>query len=761
METSSATPRKGNQNLLDALELFSILRARLKFVLLVALLFVIASVGISLMLTPVFTATTAVLIDPTVQQPFDTQQQSRNPLVDSLAIDSQVAVIRSATILRPVIRSEDLVNDPEFGTGGTSGLVGLILNAIKPGATKDTDSGVQLAEDKTLKALAEATTVKRDGQTFIITISVDSKDPAKAARLSRAIAESYLSDQRRQLENASSQVSSQIDDRLIGLRERLRLAEDKVQEFRAQNNLQVVGEGGLVTQQDLSGVNTSLIEARAALAAAQAKNAEIQRLLRQGVDAESISDAINSTTISRLREQYSDAARTAANLSADLLPSHPNLVRARSQLAQIQQLIRDEVARIGESAKIELKVAQDRVTNLQQQLDTTRTLTNADDAARIRLRELETEAAATRTLYETALARAKQISELDQVVIPDARIISPAVTPESPSWPKKKLIVALAAILGTLVGSCLVIAGTAFRLLKQRLFSEIEEAPEEQALTVQQAAPPPLSVSADAEAAAQIASDPVKPSLPRASRRIKPGVPNLTTLSSIPRLTETGISHNSVGRLGEEVEAIRHALDLFYADQATGKDAEFGEAIEAVHERIDQLAEESDARVALLTAPVTGQGQTLSAFAIAVAGACRGLKVLLVDADPLQRDLTRGLDAGVSRRQQPLANRVRKDKELGLSFVSLIAGQPRHKPFELSGQATRELAEIARDHDLTVIDGPLLRDLTSDAPLVAVSDLILISLAEDDREALATQELTETLGKLAGDRPHAVLQTGA
>lgn len=758
METFSAPPRKGNQNLLDALELLAVLRSRLKLVILTAVVFIVASVVISMMLTPVFTATTAVLVDPTIQQPFDTQQQSRNPLVESVAIDSQVAVIRSDAILRPVVLSEDLVNDPEFGTGGTSGLMGLIGKAMLPGSKSGGADGGKAApeeqQNKSLKALADATSVKRDGQTFILTISVESKSPAKAARLSQAIANSYLEDQRRQLERASNHVSSQIDDRLISLRERLRIAEDKVQEFRAKNNLQIVGEGGLVTEQELAGVNTSLIEARAALAGAEAKNAEVQRLLRQGVDAESIGDAINSPTISRLREQYTEAARTTANLSADLLPSHPSLVRARSQLSQIQQLIRDEVARIGESSKIELKVAKDRVANLQKQLDATRTLTNADDAARIRLRELQTEAVTTRTLYENVLAKAKQISELDQVVVPDARIISPAVAPESPTWPKKKLIVVLAAVLGVLVGACLAIAGTAFRLLKARLFDDVEAADTALPLPASQTAAVPAAVS-------PIMQEPVADERGLRPSRKKTSTAPLTVLSRIPRLVDPSALRTGAVRQGDEAETIRRALELFYADQAKGDEEEFGRAIERVHERIDQLAEESDARVALVTAPATAQGQTMTAFALAFAGACRGLKVLLVDADPLQRELTRGLDGTHSRRQQPLAKRVRQDRDLGISFVSLIAGQPRHKPFELSGQATRELAEIARDHDLTVIDGPLLRDLSSDAPLVAVSDLILVALSHTIGGASETNEMSDGLHKLAGDRPHALLLTGS
>lgn len=755
MNNPPETARINTQNLLDFLAILRVLRARTRFIFLTSLLFTLISIAITLMLTPVFTATTAVLIDPTIKQPLDLNQQSRSALTESIRIDSQVAMLRSDTILRPVVRSEKLIDDTEFGSGVSSGLAGLLLEVLRP-TTSSRESSQQDSENKALKALADATTVKRDGQTFILSISVDSKNPSKAARLSLAIANSFLSDQKRQLEQASNQVTSQIEDRLVGLRERLRLAEDNVQEFRAENNLQVGAEGGLITEQALAGINSSLIEARGALAAAEAKNTEIQRLLRQGADAESISDAINSPTIAQLREQHSEAARNVANLSAALLPSHPSLIMARSQLAEVQQLIRDEVVRIGDSSKISLKVARDRVNNLEADLESARSLNNVDSTARIRLRELETEAIATRTLYENALAKAKQISALDQVVVPDARVISPAVAPESPTWPKKKLIVVLAAVLGLLIGCCAAIGGTALRLLKARLANKYE------ALAFNSASPTRMAISERQLGLAneQAGTEPPRRVAKHIDQRLDTAAP-LSILGRIPRMIDPKALRSGVARQSEEVDNVRHALDLFYYEEVDGQDAEFGRAIEKIQERIDQLAEETDARVALITAPDTNQGQTMLAFAVAFSGACRGLKVLLVDADPLQKGLTRDLDGVAARRRQTLHERVSEDPELGISFVSLIAGQSRYKPFELSGKATRELAHITRNYDLTVIDGPLLHDLSSDTPLLAVSDLLLVALAEESERAASSQELAARLNKLAGDRPHALLMTGS
>ncbi|WP_280139304.1 GNVR domain-containing protein, partial [Methyloceanibacter marginalis] len=52
----------------------------------------------------------------------------------------------------------------------------------------------------------------------------------------------------------------------------------------------------------------------------------------------------------------------------------------------------------------------------------------------------------------------KEIDEAQEIYTADARIISPASIPEDPSWPKKRLILALALVFGCGLGGSLALA---------------------------------------------------------------------------------------------------------------------------------------------------------------------------------------------------------------------------------------------------------------------------------------------------------------
>jgi hypothetical protein len=88
------------------------------------------------------------------------------------------------------------------------------------------------------------------------------------------------------------------------------------------------------------------------------------------------------------------------------------------------------------------------VRNLEKALEKQKRIVVNINHARVRLRELEREAAARRKVYEAFLLKSKESGEASKLQIPDARIISPALPPEYASWPKKKLILGLAGILG-------------------------------------------------------------------------------------------------------------------------------------------------------------------------------------------------------------------------------------------------------------------------------------------------------------------------
>ncbi len=457
----------------DVWALVTILRRRLWVVVLAAFVLAGLTAAYTLVVSPVYRATARILVDPATRQPFDNPNLSSRRNDETAFIDSQVAVIGSDTVLRPVVRKNNLMSDDEFGDGALSGLLTSIVKRLLGGG----DSGPATEarrENNAIENLGKALTVKREGLTYVISVSVDSENPAKAAKVAQDIAESYLTDGKRHKETSSIEVMEQIDNRLVGLRQQLHDAESAVQKFKAENQLQSTGDSGLLTSQELAGLNTQLTEARAELAEKQARYNEIAAALKKGVSRNSINEIPLPDTANQLRNQYVLAVRQEANLEADLLPMHPNLLRAKREVNRIEALLRAEAQNVANAAKIELAVARERVVNLERALDTSRSESNTGDAALIRLRELETEATTTRTLYESVLGKAKEIAELDQVTIPGARIIGPAVPPKKPVWPKKKLLVALAGVLGLLLGTALVVGGEAIRQLTAHMQPPLE-----------------------------------------------------------------------------------------------------------------------------------------------------------------------------------------------------------------------------------------------------------------------------------------------
>lgn len=482
--TIGANRREG---ILDPLAIVLKVRQQSWLIALITCLVIAATAAYVFTVPPVYMAWTRLVVDPNGRKPFDDANAPSVLGNEALAVDTQILVASSAAVLFPVVREHGLVDDLEF------------VSAEHGGSSEQ-------REAKAVENLGKAVTVSREGATYVISIGVRSQGARKSADLSVAIANAYMREQQQFQIGHSQQLAEQIDARLFDLRARLREAEEKVQQFRASRRLQGATDGTLLVGQELAGLNAQLVEARAALAGATAANAEIQRYLQHSTDPAAFGNLTNSARMVQLLEEYARTAKEEASLSTTLLPQHPSVQRSKSQVARLSDLIRDEIRAIGGNKKVELDVARQRVDNLERQMEVLRTSSNAGEQELIALRELEAEAQSTRSVYENVLARAKQVANLEQVTMPVARIISAAQPPDAPSWPKKKILLGLAGILGLGLGTSLVVGREVWNQIRHawrpdeiRHIEENDEAtlPSHSALVPGRLSPPLLSLLAD------------------------------------------------------------------------------------------------------------------------------------------------------------------------------------------------------------------------------------------------------------------------
>ncbi|MEM7192652.1 MAG: GNVR domain-containing protein, partial [Pseudomonadota bacterium] len=295
---------------------------------------------------------------------------------------------------------------------------------------------------------------------------------------------------------------------------------------------------------------------------------------------------------------------------------------------------------------------------------------NTNDSAYVELRELQREAETTRSVYESFLSRVKEMNEAERVYTPDARIISPASIPQRPSSPKKTLTLALALLAGLMAGSGLAL----MRDLRQQ-----------------------------------------RPSYSETELLTFPG---LRPLISIPALrSKSGAFKTAKRGDGERPNLYEIAHEVLEGSE----NSRYRGAIFQLLSYVMDLQTAKEPRIVTLTSASPKEGKTALALSLAVAAASSGTKTLLVDASESNPMLTQMLgqgEAGASYRDQ-----VVSDVQLRLSFLSLHDETKRdlRQPVR-----TDELQALARDYGLTVIDGGLLKGDANAAPLVSISEAVLL-----------------------------------
>jgi len=442
----------------DLMALVAMLRRRLNVIVGIVVTITMLVMLVVFQMTPQYTATTQLLLNNQNKNVVDIEAVMSGLPADSATVDSQVQVILSRSVAQRVIEKLNLLNDPEFNPeAGRTGLDAIVAGA--KGWVKGLvgAGGVERTEEEQRAALMAAAVnafiaredVKRVGLTYLMNVSFTSSDPAKAARIANAIADTYILDQLEAKFDATKQASEWLSSRLDGLRRQLEDSEKAVEIYRSQNDL--VGAGGAtVSEQQLSELNAQLILARADRAEKQAKYERARSARGSGLEA--VTDVQQSATISQLRQQEAQLARKQAEMSSRYGPRHPSIVNIDAERRDLGRQIGAEVARIVASIQNDAAIADTRVAALEQSLKELQEQTGVGNQAYVRLRELEREATANRAVYESFLNRFKETSQQEGLQTSDARVISQASVPLSPSAPKKALILLLTLFVSGLIG---------------------------------------------------------------------------------------------------------------------------------------------------------------------------------------------------------------------------------------------------------------------------------------------------------------------
>jgi polysaccharide biosynthesis transport protein len=644
-----------------------------------------------------FTATTQILIDPTDLHALQNELKPASQVSDVmvLQVESQVRVLTSDAVLRRVIKEENLAADPEFA-GSASLLRKLaadVLSAV--GITMATPTA-----DASLAALDELkrrVQVKRAERTYVVDVSVTSKDPEKAARIANAIAQAYLAEQTLARANSASQVSRSMTARLDELKERVREAEERVEAFKARNNILGVN-GQLVNEQQLTDLNNQLSTARGRMAEAKARLDQIVAVQKAKGAIGAFPEALQSQTITALRSQYAEVMRREAEQMTSLGPRHPAVIEIQAQGERLHRMIEDEVNRIAISAQTEYDSAKADEAILAANLEALKHTAIATNESLVGLRELERDVQASRAVYEAFLVRARETGEQSQLDTKDIRIISKAELPQRRSSPPSSILVALAAImLG--VG-----AGTGIVLLRV----------------------------------------PYDDTAPRPVERRMPG--------GISERKAKKNWHTAMGTSGIPVLAVLPDVDIsFGLNAAEDPKSPFAAEIRKVYAAV-RSSHTNGGNPSILVVASDDEDDTAAVALTLAAVAAPTQHVLLIDAD-LQRRTLSALDADrndaglvdVATGRRRLADVIVRDRETNINLVSFVSPNSR-RDRHISDADVRQAFEETKRFDIVIVAAmDLSRDPSTRFFAGLVDHIVLVARA-DERDEHAARKTIARLG---------------
>ena len=419
----------------------------------------ILGVIITLLMTPMYRATTRIEI----------QRESKNIVriqgvePESNAGDvefyqTQYGLLRGRSLAEAVARKLRLGDSSGFfETFGQSDYVAEQFANGKPikNDKKSRDDHNLLAS----KILLGHLKVEPQRLSRLVDLQFTSPDPDLSARVADAWASSFVETTLERRFDATSYAREFLERRLAQIRARLEASERMLVAYASQQRIvnlpsNVASATGSGADRPLLVDNLAQLNGELATAVADRVKAE-SRLETAG---KSTTEALQNSTINTLRTSLAQAESEYARLLTQFDPQFPQAVASAAQIERLRRALSQEEARVGGSTVTTYQEAVRREQDLRKRVNQMQTglldLRRRSIQYNIYQRDVDT----NRGLYDSLLQRYKEVGVAGGVGVNNISVIDPAEVPSAPSSPILLLNLAIALVLGTMIGGGIALA---------------------------------------------------------------------------------------------------------------------------------------------------------------------------------------------------------------------------------------------------------------------------------------------------------------
>lgn len=416
--------------------LMSALRARFGLFALVVLVTVLATAIVSLVMPKTYVATVSLMVDSKDEQ---SMSSALIPMRERTGfMQTQLDLIGSLKVARKVVQELKLTESP----------------AIRE-EFEDETQGHGSIEDWVAEGLLKKLKVETS-QSSVVQISYSSNNATFSTDVANAFSRAYMATALELRTEPARQAARWFDEQLKDLRGTLEQAQDRLATYQKEK-----GIIGTDERTDIEG--TRLTELSGALARAQEQSSDsstrgqqAREFIARGGSADRLPEVAANPFIQSLRADLLRGEARLQDMSTQLGTAHPSYQRQLSENQGMRSRLDAEMKKVVDSLDNSARQGQQREAELRNAMAAQRSrmldLRSSRSELGVMMRDVEN----AQRAYDNARQRFTSSDIESRASQTNVAVLSPAIEPRNPARPKLGLNIALAAIMGIMLGLAIV-----------------------------------------------------------------------------------------------------------------------------------------------------------------------------------------------------------------------------------------------------------------------------------------------------------------
>lgn len=409
-------------------QLFLILRARKKIVLLTLLLTVLGTVVISLVLPKTYKATSSLLLNYKGVDPLTGLTMPGQLLPGYMA--TQIDIISSKNVALRVVDQLKLADNPAVQAQFQEATEGR-------GNVRDWLAGLLL---KKLE-------IEPSRESSVVNVSFSGSDPQFVAAIANAFAEEYQRASIQLKVEPMKKASAYFNEQTKLLRDNLEAAQSRLSKYQQEHGIVSVDNRLDVETNRLNDLSAQLVTAQA-----QAIEASSRQQMAKGQRSAESPDVTANPLIQNLRLGLGNAESKLAEVGQRLGRNHPQYLAAQAEVDKLRSELREQMQTASNSVSNNAQILGERAgairAALAEQKSRVLELNRTRDEMNVLIKDVES----AQRAFDATSQRGSQTRIEGQAEQSDIAVLNPAVAPVEPSSPRVLLNSLLALFLGTLLG---------------------------------------------------------------------------------------------------------------------------------------------------------------------------------------------------------------------------------------------------------------------------------------------------------------------